>query len=283
LNSKLSEDYFPRPRSKQEAVEQLDETIKLLRLHAESLKPPAEAKSKCSTTDMVSKVAASVRDTAGAVREVREVAQSLLKTISSELHSKDTFNVESSTNIISSTEVKGDTSLKRFRVSKTDDALSSYRGKCRRESFESEDDSFPGEEEVSLGIDLPMGADTTSGNVTPIPTTGEMEELNTVDDTFKPEETFEKEPRPDSRVDSRATPLKSLLKKSSITCDESSSDSDSESEDGMLSPRKVHFSEIDEIKMMSQDSLVSRSTSDGSDIFIIPEKICQTFLTALQH
>ena len=110
-----------------------------------------------------------------------------------------------------------------------------------------------------------------------------MEELNTVDDTFKPEETFEKEARPDSRVDSRATPLKSLLKKSSITCDESSSDSDSESEDGMLSPRKVHFSEIDEIKLMSQDSLVSRSTSDGSDIFIIPEKICQTFLTALQH
>ena len=51
-------------------------------------------------------------------------------------------------------------------------------------------------------------------------------------------------------LDSRSTPLKSLLKKPSFEMAEpSSSSSDSESEDGKDSPgpKKVHFSEIDQV------------------------------------
>ena len=53
--------------------------------------------------------------------------------------------------------------------------------------------------------------------------------------------------------DSRSTPLKSLLKKPSFEMAEpSSSSSDSESEEGKVSPaspgpKKVHFSEIDQV------------------------------------
>lgn len=41
---------------------------------------------------------------------------------------------------------------------------------------ESDDDMSGYEDDFSVGIDLPMAAET-SGNVTPIPTTGELEEL----------------------------------------------------------------------------------------------------------
>ena len=51
------------------------------------------------------------------------------------------------------------------------------------------------------------------------------------------------------RPQSRATPLKSLLKKPSFEVPEPSS-SDSESDDGKISPKKVHFSEIDQVKIM---------------------------------
>ena len=47
--------------------------------------------------------------------------------------------------------------------------------------------------------------------------------------------------------ESRGTPLKSLLKKPSFEHQETSS-SDSESDDGKISPKKVHFSEIDQVK-----------------------------------
>ena len=50
----------------------------------------------------------------------------------------------------------------------------------------------------------------------------------------------------EQRPQSRATPLKSLLKKPSFELQEPSS-SDSESDDGKISPKKVHFSEIDQV------------------------------------
>ena len=50
------------------------------------------------------------------------------------------------------------------------------------------------------------------------------------------------------RPESRTTPLKSLLKKPSFELPEPSS-SDSESDDGKISPKKVHFSEIDQVKI----------------------------------
>ena len=60
-------------------------------------------------------------------------------------------------------------------------------------------------EEVSMGIDLPTGNDVSSGNVTPIPTTGELDECIA------------------TPVDSRrSTPLKSLLKTRSLDKGEAS-------------------------------------------------------------
>ena len=59
---------------------------------------------------------------------------------------------------------------------------------------------------------------------------------------------IEDKPRPESR----ATPLKSLLKKPSFEVAEPSSSSDTESEDGKISPKKVHFSEIDQVSCKFQ-------------------------------
>ena len=64
-----------------------------------------------------------------------------------------------------------------------------------------------------------------SGNVTPIPTTGELEELSSVEEPT----VIEDIPADPARPRSRATPLKSLLKKPSFEVAEPSS-SDSESE-----------------------------------------------------
>lgn len=53
-----------------------------------------------------------------------------------------------------------------------------------------------------------------------------------------------------SRPESRATPLKSLLKKPSFEISEPNSDTDSDDdEDGKISPKKVHFSEIDQASL----------------------------------
>ena len=90
-----------------------------------------------------------------------------------------------------------------------------------------EEDDFGFEDEQSMGIDLPQGVDPTSGNVTPTPTTGELEELSissaeqqtVVEDIKKVVEDIR------STQGSRATPLKSLLKKPSVDL---SSDSESE-------------------------------------------------------
>ena len=116
-----------------------------------------------------------------------------------------------------------------------------------------------------------------SGNVTPIPTTGELDKLSSAEEKIIPGES-----RPKSQQESRATPLKSLLKKPSIDYEEmsSSSSSGSDSEDGNVSPRKVHFSEYDQVKLMSQDSLASMATSEGSDVTIITAVNCSTFLTS---
>ena len=71
------------------------------------------------------------------------------------------------------------------------------------------------------------------------------------------------------RPESRATPLKSLLKKPSFEVAEPSSSSDTESEDGKISPKKVHFSEIDQVKLMSQESLASMAASEGNEPTIL--------------
>merc|ERR1719229_984419 len=119
-----------------------------------------------------------------------------------------------------------------------------------------EEDDFGFEDEQSMGIDLPQGQDPTSGNVTPTPTTGELEELSI---SSAEQQTVVEDIR--STAGSRATPLKSLLKKPSVDLS-----SDSESEDGKVSPKKVHFSEIDQVKLMSQDSLSSMLSSEtGSE------------------
>ena len=82
-----------------------------------------------------------------------------------------------------------------------------------------------------MGIDLPQGLDPTSGNVTPTPTTGELEELSissaeqqtVVEDIRSTQGSQATDIR--SSQGSRATPLKSLLKKPSVDL---SSDSESE-------------------------------------------------------
>ena len=83
-----------------------------------------------------------------------------------------------------------------------------------------EEDDFGFEDEQSMGIDLPQGLDPTSGNVTPTPTTGELEELSI---SSAEQQTVVEDIR--SSQGSRATPLKSLLKKPSVDL---SSDSESE-------------------------------------------------------
>ena len=47
--------------------------------------------------------------------------------------------------------------------------------------------------------------------------------------------------------------------------------------DGNVSPRKVHFSDIDQVKLLSQDS--SPAASDVSDTTALPITMCKTFLS----
>jgi hypothetical protein len=108
------------------------------------------------------------------------------------------------------------------------------------------------------------------GNVTPVPTTGELEELSSVEEPTVIEDlsgSHACEPC-SSQQAARSTPLKSLLKKPSLDVDSSSSDSDSE--DGKVSPKKVHFSEIDQVKLMSQESLASMAASELNDNPLLP-------------
>lgn len=188
----------------------------------------------------VTRAAVSVRDAAGAVREV---AENILKSLTPERQTQSVFNQQE--------EKEGEES---GEEEEEEEEMSGY------------DDDF------SVGIDLPLAVDSTSGNVTPTPTTGELEELRLVPlqsrlvtnfslltfssvDTLevvveKQAVTEEVSVRP---LDSRSTPLKSLLKKPSFEMAEPSSSSDSESEEGKVSPgpKKVHFSEIDQVSSFS--------------------------------
>ena len=182
------------PRTKEEVEEELDETILALEQQV-TLNLSRQHPSVATTTGLVTRAAVSVRDAAGAVREV---AENILKSLTPE----------------------------RVGQESDEEEMSGY------------DDDF------SVGIALPLAVDTTSGNVTPIPTTGELEELSSVDDQTVTEEISLSSVRPQ---DSRLTPLKSLLKKPSFEMAEPSSSSDSDSDDGKISPKKVHFSEIDQV------------------------------------
>jgi hypothetical protein len=105
--------------------------------------------------------------------------------------------------------------------------------------------------------------------VTPVPTTGELEELSSVEEPTVIEDLSDSHAcEPCSSQPARSTPLKSLLKKPSLDVDSSSSDSDSE--DGKVSPKKVHFSEIDQVKLMSQESLASMAASELNDNPLLP-------------
>ena len=110
-----------------------------------------------------------------------------------------------------------------------------------------------GAEDFSCGVELPF--EQSSGNVTPIPTQGELEEIDT------------------SNCSPRRTPLKSLLKRGWENDETLSLPEDLPSasivtmRERSNSPRKaVHFSEVDQIKLMSQESLVSTAPSDKNEI-----------------
>ena len=98
--------------------------------------------------------------------------------------------------------------------------------------------------------------------MTPIPTTGELEELSSVEDLTIIEEIVPDELRSKSQQESRATPLKSLLKKPSFDNAETSSDSDSE--DGKVSPKKYIFPAFIPDVMCCQTSKNKIETSNGS-------------------
>ena len=251
----------PKPRTKKEVVEEeLDETIKALekQVSLNLTKQQQQHPSVTTTAGLgnlveilmmtnaslllpsVTRAAVSVRDAAGAVREV---AENILKSLTPERQTQSVFNQQE--------EKEGEES---GEEEEEEEEMSGY------------DDDF------SVGIDLPLAVDSTSGNVTPTPTTGELEELRLVPlqsrlvtnfslltfssvDTLevvveKQAVTEEVSVRP---LDSRSTPLKSLLKKPSFEMAEPSSSSDSESEEGKVSPgpKKVHFSEIDQVSSFS--------------------------------
>ncbi len=110
--------------------------------------------------------------------------------------------------------------------------------------------------------------------MTPIPTTGELEELSSVEESTVIEDLSGKEDLLEQvgPQAARSTPLKSLLKKPSLDVDSSSSDSDYE--DGKVSPKKVHFSEIDQVKLMSQESLSSMAASELNENSQLPVTLC---------
>ena len=91
----------------------------------------------------VTRAAVSVRDAAGAVREV---AENILKSLTPERQTQPGFGQEG----------------------------------AEGESEEEEEEMSGYDDDFSVGIDLPLAVDSTSGNVTPIPTTGELEELRLV-------------------------------------------------------------------------------------------------------
>ena len=122
-----------------------------------------------------------------------------------------------------------------------------------------------GAEDFSCGVELPF--EQSSGNVTPVPTQGELEEIDT-----------------SNSCSPRRTPLKSLLKKGWENDETLSLPEDLPSATTILtmrersnSPRKaVHFSEVDQIKLMSQESLVSTAPSEHKNDIVqsSPSQTC---------
>merc|ERR1711915_515743 len=117
------------------------------------------------------------------------------------------------------------------------------------------------DDDFSIGIDLSV-LENASGNVTPIPTTGELLDLPICD-------TFDAKTCDVDMVDPRYISLRSLLK-ISCTSDTEKAPEQSSLSDGHESPRKVHFSDIDQVKLMSHDSLSSLAASEDSQATVVP-------------
>lgn len=143
--------------------------------------------------------------------------------------------------------------IKMFCIESLDNKTDEHQNQKQKEEYE--DSEY--EDDFSIGIDLSIGQENTSVNVTPIPTTGELEDLNSVYDCVVEEDI-------QNEKEGRRSSLKSLLKKPSVDNPDASINSDSDSEDDIAGPKKVHFSDIDQVKMMSQDSLASLAASYGS-------------------
>jgi len=259
-------------------------------------------KSSHSTTTRVTEAAARVKEAAGAVRSV---AENLLRAISPVLTEnarqdtriKPTLDLQNIKEVIAGQRLltlplneepeEPDRNIRKF-------ARSRIPAPAPVSEDEDEEDSLGYEDDFSIGLDLPNATDVTSGNVTPIPTTGELEELSSIEEptviedlVLAPHPALGQQQARDQVVQSssvqanhpstaRSTPLKSLLKKPSVDID----DTDSESDEGNVSPKKVHFSEIDQIKLMSQESLASMAASECPEMF--PVTLCKTIMTTTQ-
>ena len=245
---------------------------------SESLKEDSRPSSRPSSIHKVSLGAqppATEEEIKNAAGAVREVAHALLKALTPTPDQKADDQEQISEGIVKN--VKN--ALQKLeeippspRGSKRLTESPSKRIKPEQKRSDDEEDTegySEGGEEFSCGIDLPTTQDC-SGNVTPIPTTGELEDISMEES---------KATNPDEAVKGvnvvsnvrPVTPLKSLLKKHEDhdppAAPEAADydDLDCEHDDeGRYSPKKVTFSEIDQIKLMSMESLVSTATSDTS-------------------
>ena len=156
------------------------------------------------------------------------------------------------------------------RAADNDEAIRQTAGAVREvaqvlleAAIHSDDDTegySEGAEDFSCGIEMPFsmaggGTELDSGNVTPVQTLGELEDISVEELELQ------------SSTSPRRTPLKSLLKKSFETEETHSLPEEplTTVRERSCSPRKaVHFSEVDQVKLMSQESLVSTAPSDGS-------------------
>jgi hypothetical protein len=128
------------------------------------------------------------------------------------------------------------------------------------------------------------------GNVTPIPTTGELEELSSVDEPPTVVEDIHRlSPppppppvitEPAATTAARSTPLKSLLKKPSLDAADSGSSSSDSEEDGKVSPKKVHFSEIDQAGSLCMYLLKFYHIPPSTEREIIREKSVREYCGA---
>ena len=153
------------------------------------------------------------------------------------------------------------------RAADNDEAIRQTAGAVREvaqvlldAAIHSDDDTegySEGAEDFSCGIEMPFsmaggGTELDSGNVTPVQTLGELEDISVEELELQ------------SSTSPRRTPLKSLLKKSFET-EETPEEPLTTVRERSCSPRKaVHFSKVDQVKCMSQESLVSTAPSDGS-------------------